>query len=214
MAKGETKQLSAFNLEEFQDKKVPTPAPRAGRRPETWIEDLAGAICDPVIIFQCAWGTRDMIPDWLFDQIKIDRLLELMIAQKENRAPMGTDSEALAYMIPRTMEAPMGHDWTEIYMYLFNKVITSRPGNKVEVPEDLRKETISNYLMGDLLHLKRWIYEKKVQHRKARLKEERSQVKEAAEGKEEEPALQPAMFGPGTKPGYPCHTQNRFWRVW
>ena len=40
-----------------------------------WISDLVGALCDPIIIHQCAWATRDMVPDWLAKQITMELLL-------------------------------------------------------------------------------------------------------------------------------------------
>ena len=68
--------------------------------PDRAIEDLVGSICDPIIVHRCAWGTRDMIPEWLRSQITLDRMIELMVARNEGRDPIGTNSEALAYLIP------------------------------------------------------------------------------------------------------------------
>jgi len=169
---------------------------KTDRKGDGWISDLAGAICDPVIIHRCSWGTRDMIPDWLAGQIKIDRLLELAVANKENRAPIGTDSEALAYMIPRSMESPMGSDWNDIYLYLATHVIEHSPDKKMEVPADIRHETISDYQMNYLLRpLKHWIYEKKTEHRKEKARGERLQAKEQAEKEELETMPdQPSFF--------------------
>ena len=46
-----------------------------------------------------------------------------------------TDAEALLYMYPRSLEAPMGHDWSQIYIDLGSKVCGSMAR---EVPEDLK----------------------------------------------------------------------------
>ena len=68
--------------------------------------------------------------------------------------PTGTDAEALAYLMPASLEAPMGRDWTQIYLYVSTKVCLSAGK---EVPEDIRVEELSDYLMHELDRLKAWI---------------------------------------------------------
>ncbi|GAJ03857.1 unnamed protein product, partial [marine sediment metagenome] len=63
------------------------------------IDNLVGSLCDPIIVHQGSWATPDMIPEWLRTQITLDRMVELMVANKEGRDPIGTNSEALAYLI-------------------------------------------------------------------------------------------------------------------
>jgi len=144
------------------------------------IDNLVGSLCDPIIVHKCGWGTRDMIPEWLRNRITLDRMLELMVANKEGRDPIGTNSEALAYMIPASMEAPMGHDWSQIYLHLATVVIDGEK-NKV-VPDDIRVDKLDNMQQEDLLRFKRWIYETKLKHRAGRRKEIKREIK----GEEEE----------------------------
>ena len=143
------------------------------------IDNLVGALCDPIIVHRCAWGTRDMIPEWLRNQITMDRMIELMVANKEERDPIGTDSEALAYMIPASFEAPMGHDWSQIYLYL-GTVVMDREKSKV-VPDDIRVDKLDRNQMDDLNRLKRWIYETKLKHRAGRRREIKREIKEEEE---------------------------------
>ena len=140
------------------------------------IDNLVGSIYDPIIVHKCPWGTRDMIPEWLRNQITLDRMIELMIAHNEGRDPTGTDSEALAYMIPASMEAPMGHDWSQIYLHLAT-VVLDREKTKV-VPDDIRVDKLGRNQEEDLRRLKRWLYERKLKHRAGRRKEIRQELKE------------------------------------
>jgi len=140
------------------------------------IDNLVGSLCDPIIVHQCAWGTKDMIPEWLRSQITLDRMIELMVANNEGRDPIGTNSEALAYMIPASMEAPMGHDWTQIYLYLAT-VVMDREKSKV-VPDDIRVDRLDRNQEDDLRRLKHWLYETKLKHRAGRRKEIRQEIKE------------------------------------
>jgi hypothetical protein len=48
----------------------------------------------------------------------------------------------------------------------------------VEVPEDLRYESLSDYDMRELTDLKTWIYQKRVQHRKEKARAERQANKQ------------------------------------
>ena len=154
------------------------------------IDNLVGALCDPIIVYPGGWATKDFIPEWLRNRITLDRMLELMVAQKEGREPMGTDSEALAYMMPACMEFPFDHDWAQIYLYLGTKVMDGKDGKVM--PDDIRVDKLNVNQEEDLRRLKEWIYQTKVKHRKERLKDirkEERQQKEETEEKVERPAF-------------------------
>ena len=159
------------------------------RKVDGWIDDLVGALCDPIIVYPSGW--QDTLPDWVKPQITLERLIMNIKVIKEGDVPVG-DTEALAYIYPRTMEAPMSEQWYRIYMYVFNQAMKFK---KTEVPEDLKSEKLSDYDMQELNQLKRWIYERRVKHRKEKQRGERRQAKEEAEAKElETRAVQPSFF--------------------
>ena len=159
------------------------------RKVDGWIDDLVGALVDPIIVYPSAW--QDTLPDWVKPQITLERLIMNIKVTKEGGVPVG-DTEALAYIYPRTMEAPMSEQWYRIYMYVFNQAMKFK---KTEVPEDLKSEKLSDYDMQELNQLKRWIYERRVKHRKEKQRGERRQAKEEAEAKElETRAVQPSFF--------------------
>ena len=98
-----------------------------------------------------------------------------------------TDAEALAYLMPASLETPMDRDWIKIYLYISTRVCSSAGK---EVPEDIRVETLSDYLMQELNRLKAWIYQQRIKVRLERDRAERRQRKndEAARRKAEQPA--------------------------
>jgi hypothetical protein len=111
----------------------------------------------------------------------------------EGGVPVG-DTEALAYIFPRTMEEPLSEQWMRIYTYVFTAAMKFK---KVEVPEDLRRESLSDYDMRELADLKTWIYQKRVQHRKEKARAERQASSKVEEEKSEElktEAVQPSFF--------------------
>jgi len=153
---------------------------------EKGMSDIVGVFTDPIVAWPGGW--MDTIPEKVKQQITIERLVMCMRAAK-GEEPTGTNAEALAYMYPRTMEAPMDRDWTDIYLYLGTKVMA---GAGAEMPEDIRRDSLDDYLMGKLNHLKAWIYQKRIQVRLERDRAARRLEKEEAAAARE--AAQPALF--------------------
>ena len=67
------------------------------KKAEGWIDDLVGALCDPVIVYPSPW--KDDLPDWVKPQITLERLVMNMKVVHEGGVPVG-DTEALAYIFP------------------------------------------------------------------------------------------------------------------
>ena len=154
---------------------------------EKGISDIAGVFTDPIIVYP-AGGWENDIPEKVKQQVTLQRLVMCMSSFK-GEEPTGTDAEALAYMIPRTLEAPLDRDWVDIYLYLGTKFAEF---NKSEMPEDIRIDSLSDYQMGLLNHLKAWIYEKRRGVRQDKERAGRRQEKE--EKTERKREAQPAMF--------------------
>ena len=162
----------------------------SNRKVDGWVEDLVGALTDPIIAFPSPW--MEDIPENLKKQIPLERLIMNMVVSREGKGVPVGDCEALVYMFPRTMESPMGYEWTHIYSYCFTKAMTFM---KVEVPPDLRVDVLSDYDMHQLDDLKRFIWAKRVQHRKEKSRAERQASIPKVEKEElEVKAAQPAFF--------------------
>jgi len=153
---------------------------------EKGMSDIVGVFTDPIIAWPGGW--MDTIPEKVKQQITIERLVMCMRAAK-GEEPTGTDAEALAYMYPRVMEAPMDRDWVDIYLYLGTKVMA---GAGTEMPADIRRDTLDDDLMRKLNHLKAWIYQKRIQARLDRDRAERRGKREEAAAARV--AAQPALF--------------------
>lgn len=154
---------------------------------EKGISEIAGVFTDPIIVMPGGWG--DTLPDWLKQAITLERLT--MNVKALSGEPMtGTDAEACAYLYTAGLTAPMDSDWSEIYLYISTQVC--RRHKQVDLPADIAVESISNYRMGRLLDLKRWIF-----NRRTRIREEHDRASRR-ERKEQEQAQraaeQPALF--------------------
>ena len=153
---------------------------------EKWIGDIVGALTDPIIVFPGGWG--DSLPDWIKPAITLERFIE-NIKHSRGEEPTGTDAEAMAYLSTASLTQSIDHDWTHIYLYL--GTITMCRHKKVEMPDDIKVESLDRNQQEDLARLKRWIYDRRTRIRQDRERAERREKKEeeAASKKEAQPAL-------------------------
>jgi len=155
---------------------------------EKGISDIVGVFTDPILVFPGGWG--DSLPDWLKGAITLERLV-MNIRALKGEEMTGTDAEACAYLYTASLTAPMDHDWTQIYLYIADKVYSG--WKKTEMLEDIRVESLRDDQLRDLNRLKKWIYEQRTKIRLEKERAERRERKEAAVAERE--ALQPALFG-------------------
>ena len=158
---------------------------------EKGISDIVGALTDPIIVFPGGWG--EDLPEWLKTSITLERLVMNMAALK-GEEPTGTDAEACAYLNTLSLTRPIDSDWTQIYLYIATKTYekwrTKESG--VEMPADIRVESLRDDQLADLNRLKDWIYRQRTKIRLERDRAERRERKEKAVA--EKKALQPALF--------------------
>ena len=131
------------------------------------LEETAHALTDPIIVFP-AQGWENDLPETLKKRLPIDRLAHVMRCS-DGKASWEEccDAEALLYMYPRTMQAPLSERWTRIYLYLSTQVLGS------QIPEYCQEKALDSYDMGELQGLKRWIQSRKVEARKRKERESR-----------------------------------------
>lgn len=131
------------------------------------IDNLVGALTDPIIVFPGGWG--DTLPDWIRGAIQIERLAQLMKGKET-----ATDAEACAYLYAASLEAPMDSDWSQIYLCVAGKVVSKN--RETQIPEDIKVDSLNDYQMKLLKDLKDWIYEQRVKVRQQRRRVEKAQV--------------------------------------
>ena len=161
------------------------------RKVDGWIDDLVGALFDPIIVMPGGWG--DDLPEWLRTRVTLERLGENIVALREGRELTATDAEAACYLFTASLTAPMDHDWTEIYLYVAGGEMKGE--KKLEMPEDIKVESLTESQWRDLKQLKDWIYGQRLKHRKEKARGERRKVREETKTKElETRPVQPSFF--------------------
>ena len=157
------------------------------RKVDGRIDEIDGALFDPIIVMPGGWG--DDLPEWLRTRVTLERLAENIVATRENREITATDAEAACYLFTASLTAPIGGDWTQIYLYVAGGEM------KDKMPEDLKVEALTESQWRDLKELKNWIYRQRVKHRKEKAHGERRKTEEDVKTKElETRPVQPSFF--------------------
>lgn len=142
--------LDPKGFERFFEKQYPGLLRKAERETKKQIEELVRVFTAPLIVMPGGW--HDTIPDWMKHEVTIRRLINLM---KGNEGE-ATDIEACIYMYTASFQAPMGRDWTQIYLYLATKCMEEAGRGKV--PEDIRVTELDDYQERQLRKFKEWIW--------------------------------------------------------
>ena len=161
---------------------TPAQVSTAPKMPGDPIDEIVGALCDSIIVFP-AGGWEHDLPKPLLDRLPLDRLAHNMLCLEGTASwDEACDLEALIYLYPASLAAPMGEQWTRIYLYLGTKCLGS------SFPDDIKRETLDQYDMAQLEDLKRWIRKKKLEARK--LKKQGDKVKAVQDYKYEQLAME------------------------
>ena len=140
------------------------------KKPDDYIFDLLDALRSPILTHAAAWS--DCIPERLLKIIPLARLKSLMLHEE-----MASYAECTAFIMTRSMEAPMDSSWTDIYTHVSCQVceeyFREDHWEAVKAPRELT-DYQKNY---ELNPLRRHIYEKRRKILKERLKSEEKEQK-------------------------------------
>lgn len=136
------------------------------------------SLTSPVIVFKSAW--QDAVPANVLDKITMIRVLCKMKGER-----MASFTEVVAYMMPRTFEAPMPSEWVNIYTWcglqhttMFNN--SKQKEDMVSAMQEIAPNKLSDYEQGLLKHLRLWIYDKRRKALKASLKNAKQRTPESS----------------------------------
>ena len=140
-----------------------TPGLAAVMKQDSGIFDIMDALTAPVLTHAQSWA--DSIPGRLIKTIPIARMKSLMMKEEFATLP-----ETVAFIMTRTMEAPMNSDWAEIYFHV-SCTVCQDYFNEDHWEQIGAHRTLSEYQERHLLMpLRRWIYERRRKVVKERMK--------------------------------------------
>lgn len=126
--------------------------------------DIMDVLTSPIMVYPSAW--QDMVPKHLLDNIATARMMTWV--RKEHMASL---TEVVAYMMPRTFEAPLPSEWVNIYTWCglqFAKTLEKT--GRILAMEEIAPQQLSKYEKVLLQKLRVWIYEKRRQALRDKLK--------------------------------------------
>ena len=129
-----------------------------------FVFDFMDCLISPIIVFKSAW--QDTIPKDILGGIKLSRIICSMTKEK-----MASLTETLAYIMPRTYEAPMPMEWVNIYTWLgLHYAMRSKNKGQSDAMIEIAPKELSDYEKELLKSLRLWINDKRRQALKNILK--------------------------------------------
>ena len=118
-----------------------------------FVFDFMDCLSSPIIVFKSAW--QDTIPKDILGRIKLSRIICSMTKEK-----MASLTETLAYIMPRTYEAPMQREWANIYTWLgLQYAMQNKSKDQLEAMIEIAPKELSDYEKELLKNLRVWIYD-------------------------------------------------------
>lgn len=165
-------QLDLFTIEfdqEVEPQNQPE-KPRAKRESQQAF-DLEDVLLSPVIAWPSPWQAD--IPGDVLRNIAIARMAALVKGEE-----IATIPEAIAYLMPRSLSAPMDREWTNIYLFVCREYLECYKGVNSEAV-DFAPLELTDYESGLLMRLRRKIYETRREVLKGRNRARRQAEKKA-----------------------------------
>lgn len=125
---------------------------------EQMIAEIIGIFKDPIVVYPGGW--EDTVPPGIYEMIRLERFVQQMKA-KGRKIEEATDAEALAYLYTAALVAPIGSEWTHIYLWLGRDLLPNEEA-KQYAPKELTPDEAR--MLSDF---KRWLYRKKTAGRKS-----------------------------------------------
>ena len=117
----------------------------------------------PILTFSSAWA--DSIPDRLLKLITMERLVQGML-----KLEYAGDAECVAYIMTRTFESPLNHDWCDVYTHL-SCIVCEKNWKEDHWEQTKAPRKLTDWQEKQLLMpLRLWIYKRRRMHVKDRMK--------------------------------------------
>lgn len=132
---------------------------------ESCVFNMMDALRSPILTFSPHW--KDTIPQRILDKIPMARMIALFKSEE-----MATLEECCAYMYTRSLEAPMEHEWTDIFTHVCCRTL-ERWFNENRWEETRAPKELSAWLQSKLDGLRRHIYVKRREILKQQLRNQK-----------------------------------------
>ncbi len=112
-----------------------------------------------LVVGDASWV--DMIPDWLLEEIKTERIVYGLAGIANPDAPKVGDAEVAAYLMTASMRAPIPHEYAEIYIFLTARLMKKRGTELFDFMTEKLEKGLTQYEEQTLQNLRNDIYHKR-----------------------------------------------------
>ena len=112
-----------------------------------------------LVVGDASWA--DIIPDWLLEEIKHERIIYGLAGIANPEAPKVGDAEVAAYLMTASMRAPMPGEYVEVYIYLTARLMKRQGKELPDFMAEKLERGLTQYEEYTLKDLKSDIYRKR-----------------------------------------------------
>ena len=112
-----------------------------------------------LVVGDATWA--DMIPDWLLEEIKSERLVYGLMGIANPEAPKVGDAEVAAYLMTASMCVPMPSEYVEVYIFLTARIMRKRGKELPDFMTEKLERGLTQYEEHTLKDLASDIYRKR-----------------------------------------------------
>ncbi len=109
-----------------------------------------------LVVGDASWAADT--PEWVLEEVATERMMLGFAVLANKDLPIEDrvgDAELVAYLMPASMRAPLGHTTTQIYLYVTTRLMERRG---TPIPADVRVETLRPDEERELRDLKHTLY--------------------------------------------------------
>ena len=139
---------------------------------KTYINNITWAIFGTIVLANAR--SIDIVPKDILIDIKINRLLELL-KNKGKPDEKANLPEIVAYLMTLSLEQPLNSLGTTLYCFACTQYAKQR---KIDVPQDIKVETLTAYEKEEYDRLARWIREKSLKRWQEYIRSKNKEIKE------------------------------------
>ncbi len=112
-----------------------------------------------LVVGDAIWA--DMIPDWLLEEIKTERIVYGLAGIANPDTPKVGDAEIAAYLMTASMRAPIPHEYAVIYIFLAARLMKKRGRVVLDFMEEKLEKGLTQCEEQKLQNLRNDIYHKR-----------------------------------------------------
>ena len=161
---GAMREMEQSSFDFFGSQETKKDKKKIRKQEDDFVFEFMDIFTAPIIVYNESWGKG--LPEDLLRDITLGRNIQILKKEKEASIP-----EMVAYLMTVCNAQPTNSMWTKVYLWVCGEYI-KRFKRVKEIPDFLKEEKeLSDYEKNELRRLSQWIYKKRREALKIKLRE-------------------------------------------